>query len=52
MVSAFLLVEAVGERGRRRLVDDAQHVSPAIRPASLVACRWRVVEVGAPRSGP
>ena len=32
--------EAVGERGRRRLVDDADHVEPAMRPASRVACRW------------
>jgi hypothetical protein len=35
----LLLVEAVGERGRGRLVDDAQHLEPAIWPASFVA--WR-----------
>ena len=36
----LLLVETVGERCRRRLVDDAEHVRPAILPASLVAWRW------------
>ena len=36
----LLLVQTVGQRCRRRLVDDSQHVQPAIRPASLVACRW------------
>ena len=35
----FLLVQAVGQRRRRGLVDDALHVKPAIWPASLVACR-------------
>ena len=37
----LLLVEAVGERRRGRLVDDALDVrGPAISPASLVAWRW------------
>ena len=36
----LFLVEAVGERRGGRLVDDAQHVQPAILPASFVACRW------------
>ena len=37
----FLLVHAVGERGRGGLVDDALSTfRPAIFPASFVACRW------------
>jgi hypothetical protein len=39
LVAAFL-VEPVRERGRGRLVDDAQHLEGAISPASLVAWRW------------
>ena len=35
----LLLVQTVGKRRRRRLVDDAQDFEPAILPASLVACR-------------
>jgi hypothetical protein len=35
----LLLVQPVRQRGRRRLVDDAKHLEPAILPASLVA--WR-----------
>jgi hypothetical protein len=31
---------AVGERRRRRLVDDADHVEAGDLPASFVACRW------------
>ena len=34
------IVQAVGQRGGRRLVDDAAHIQPAMRPASLVAWRW------------
>ena len=33
----FLLVEAIGERRRRRLVDDAQHFKTGDLPASFVA---------------
>ena len=36
----FLLVEPVRERCRRRFVDDPSTSSPAIFPASFVACLW------------
>jgi hypothetical protein len=38
LVLAF--VEPVRQRRGGGLVDDPQHLDTAIRPASLVACRW------------
>ena len=41
-----LLVEPVGQRGRRRLVDDAQDLEPGDRPGLLGGRPLGVVEVG------
>ncbi len=43
---AFLLVEAVGERRRRRLVDDAQHLEPGDLAGVLGRLALGVVEIG------
>ena len=37
----LLLVQPVGQRRSRRLIDDAQHFQTRDLPASLVACRWQ-----------
>ncbi len=44
--AGVLLVEAVGERGRRRLVDDAQHVQAGNLAGVLGRLTLSVVEVG------
>ena len=44
-----LLVEAVGERRRRRLVDDALHLEPSDGAGILGSLALRVVEVGGNR---
>ncbi len=42
----LLLVEAVGERGRRRLVDDAEHLEPGDLAGLLGGGALGIVEVG------
>ena len=46
MVPVFRLVEAVGERGRGRLVDDAQHFEAGDLAGVLGGLALGVVEVG------
>ena len=46
MVPAFDLVETVGERGRGRLVDDAQHFEAGDLAGVLGGLTLRVVEIG------
>ena len=43
---SLLLLEAVGERGRRRLVDDAQHFKAGDAAGVLGRLALGVVEVG------
>src|SRR3979411_1214264 len=44
--AGFRLVEAVGERGRGRLVDDAQHFKAGDLAGILGGLTLRVVEIG------